>query len=642
LKRFTQFVKAVRELGLKVLLNQVCYQFLIRSGIAQFQTRQPPLSTPTTNFSILQLNFDGLVEITGADRTSIISTADRICDDEFRPYGAEWQKLQFIPGKFTKHWTFYERHPSHLGIEDIKDIWEPSRFGWAVWLANAYLLTKNEKYSEYFWQKWQEWQVSNPPYCGPNWSSAQEVSIRIIVFSFLIAVFKGSKSTTPDRINALSISLFQHACRIPPTLTYARAQRNNHLLSEAAGLFSAGFLFSSSPLGKRWIMQGWRIFNYALQDQIDTHGVYIQHSVNYHRLMLQLALWVDFIRRSAGFEWPQKSQIALDLSTRWLADLVDPANGTTPNSGHNDGSDIFPFGNLSISDYHPVLQAASRSFCGRDCLVKGKWDAFSYVLDLQSKSPSLQPGIPQENSSSVYRIGDSKNYGFINIPKFTGRPAHADLLHVDIWKDGHPITLDAGTFRYNAAEPWQNGLARTNCHNTITVDGKDQMTRLSRFLWVDKASGRVVERDGCRILAEHNGYRKIGLFHQRALAWQPPDTWLITDALLPSGHKATGGSHTITLHWLVPFAPWHLIDSAILLDTTVGKVTIQAYCNLPLTFSAISAGEYLIGSGKPAPTLGWYSPTYNQKIPAISLCWILVTPVFPITLTTRFILDKNR
>jgi hypothetical protein len=640
--RPTQLVKVVRELGLKVLLNQSYYQLLLRSGLAQATTCQPPRSAPKVNFSDLHIQIEGFAEITASDRVSILSIADRICVGEYRPYNAEWQKLSF-PSKFSnKHWTFFEHHSGFVNVEDIKDIWEPSRFGWAVWLANAYLLTKNDKYVDFFWEKRDEWQKANPPYNGPNWSSAQEVAIRIMVLSLVFSIFAGSKSSTTDRKNALILSLFQHACRIPPTLSYARAQRNNHLLSEAAGLFTAGFLFSSSPQGKLWLIKGWRIFNTALQDQIDPHGVYIQHSVNYHRLMLQLALWVDLIRRTAGFEWPKKSKEALQMATGWLSEQIESKNGLIPNSGHNDGSDLFPLGNLSISDYRPVLQAASRAFCGCGCLDNGKWDAFSHILYLPVKKPSLLRDIPQGRSSAVYKLGDDDNRGFINIPNFTGRPAHADLLHVDIWKDGQPITLDAGTYRYNAAEPWQNSLARTNCHNTISVDGKDQMTRQSRFLWVDKAAGRVVERDGCRILAEQNGYRKIGLIHQRALAWLRPDTWVVTDALLPSGRKATGGIHIITLHWLVPLAPWHLNGSDILLETSVGKITIQVGCNLPFQFSAISAGEYLMGSGEPGPTLGWYSPTYSQKLPALSLCWTVETPVFPITLTTRFILDKNR
>lgn len=636
-----QLLKVARELGPKVLINQAFYQFLLRSGLAKLLTQQAPRSAPICDLSNLSFEVDAINHLSAEGRSTILSVADRICQGEYRPYGADWQKLDFITSQYSQHWTFYERKFNLSKIEDIKDIWEPSRFSWAIWLANAYLITKNEKYSEYFWEKWQEWQLANPPYCGPNWTSSQEVAIRILSFSFVSWAFSDAHSSTVERKNALTQSIFQHAWRIPPTLSYAMAQRNNHILSEAAGLFTAGFLFSNSTVGKSWLSQGWKIFNTALQDQIDSHGVYIQHSVNYHRLMLQLAVWVDCLRRSSGYLWPQRSRVALNKATYWLADLVDPSNGATLNLGHNDGSDLFAMGNNSISDYRPVLQAAGRAFCDVSFFGNGDWDEFSTVFGLKTR-PRIDPEVEtQHKSPGIHRLGEGNNRGYIHIPRFSGRPAHADLLHVDLWKDWQPVTLDAGTYRYNAADPWQNSLTRTNCHNTIMVDSKDQMTRISRFLWVDKPNCRIIEQDATRILAEHDGYRSVGLLHQRALAWQRPNTWLITDALLPSGNKEHG-SHTITLHWLVPLVPWQGSGSAIGLETSTGHVTIQVNCNLPSNFSAISAGNYLQGTGQNQPTLGWYSPTYSQKEPALSLCWIVESPVFPLTISTRFILDGNR
>jgi hypothetical protein len=79
----------------------------------------------------------------------------------------------------------------------------------------------------------------------------------------------------------LAETIAAHAARIPPTLAYARAQNNNHLLTEAVGLYTAGAALAEHPRADYWRDLGWRWLNAALQSQIDGDGTYIQHSTNY-------------------------------------------------------------------------------------------------------------------------------------------------------------------------------------------------------------------------------------------------------------------------------------------------------------------------------------------------------------------------
>jgi hypothetical protein len=100
-----------------------------------------------------------------------------------------------------------------------------------------------------FWERWEKFIDANPPYNGVHWMSGQEVAIRLIGLCFAAQVFSGSQQSTPDRMLALGRSVAAHASRIPPSLSYARAQNNNHLLVEAAGLYTAGCP-AESPQGK--------------------------------------------------------------------------------------------------------------------------------------------------------------------------------------------------------------------------------------------------------------------------------------------------------------------------------------------------------------------------------------------------------
>ncbi len=110
---------------------------------------------------------------------------------------------------------------------------------------------------------------------------------------------------------------------------------------------------------------------------------------------------------------------------------------------------------------------------------------------------------------------------------FTSRPGHADQLHLDLWWRGYNLAQDAGTNHYNDPPPWNNVLRRTGVHNTISVDGLDQMTLAGRFLWLDWAQARLIDHARSndlaweRLTAQHDGYRRLGVIHQRSVTCCP-------------------------------------------------------------------------------------------------------------------------
>ncbi len=135
-------------------------------------------------------------------------------------------------------------------------MWEPARFGWAFTLGRAYHLSGDEKYAAAFWQFFETFTDANPPCLGPHWMSGQEVALRLMAFVWAAQVFAASPSSTPERKSRLAASVAAHAARIPPTLVYARSQQNNHLLSEAAGLLTAGLALPDHPGAASWRRPG--------------------------------------------------------------------------------------------------------------------------------------------------------------------------------------------------------------------------------------------------------------------------------------------------------------------------------------------------------------------------------------------------
>jgi asparagine synthase (glutamine-hydrolysing) len=205
----------------------------------------------------------------------------------------------------------------------------------------------------------------------------------------------------------------------------------------------------------------------------------------------------------------------------------------------------------------------------------------------------------------------------IRCAHYRDRPRHADQLHLDLWWQGVNIACDAGTYLYNGEPPWDNGLAGTGVHNTVAVDGQDQMMRAGRFLWLDWAQGQVRRPadppDG--LLAywegEHDGYRSLSdpITHRRAVARLGDEAWLVVDDLVGEG------KHAFCLHWLLADLPYRLdgADCRLILTTDQGAFGIQvmAWPEAVPGFSLVRAD--------PTSVRGWQSRYYGQRDPALSL-----------------------
>src|SRR3972149_3366798 len=135
------------------------------------------------------------------------------------------------------------------------------------------------------------WRRTNPPNRGVHWASAQEVGLRILALAFAERAFFPEWSRREERLQQVAQMVGFHAARIPPTLDYARAQRNNHLLSEAAGLYTAGLLYPELRDSDRWRSLGRRQLEAGFARQVFDDGGYIQHSTTYQRLALSLGGW---------------------------------------------------------------------------------------------------------------------------------------------------------------------------------------------------------------------------------------------------------------------------------------------------------------------------------------------------------------
>ena len=664
--------KAARQLGLPELVSYLRYQIGLRSGFYRRVTSHAPQSAPGPFHPVLILpSREDLLAVAGKHTSELLEHAAEIVDGKVRLFGTQPVPLQLTPPGKLQHWTVYERGHIFEEVRDIKFVWEPARFGWTFTLGRAYLITGDDIYPQAFWKHVENFLSANPPYQGPNWCSAQEVALRIIAFVFALQVFSPSPQTTPERSARLIEAVATHATRIPPSLAYARAQNNNHLLTEAAGLYTAGLALPKHPSAHSWQVAGWQVFNQALHKQIASDGCYIQHSTNYQRLMLQIALWVGSLSTmgQAPQVFPTESRRLLAAATCWLLALAEPSSGGVPNLGPNDGAYILPLSACPFADYRPVLQASAATFLGESPFPTGPWDEMKFwfqastaVSDHISTSEKHTNDCVTRIQSPVLRNRARDSWAYLRAARFQSRPGHADQLHLDLWWRGLNIALDPGTFLYNTPPPWDNSLARTAVHNTVQLGELDQMTRAGRFLWLDWAQAEIVssqfadDHSLISLTAQHDGFMRVGTLHRR-MVQSRADGWWVKDDLLPCGLRQQASSPVeARLHWLLPDWPWEIDDSGnqpgkpyryvvrlksphgwlqLLINTTA--VYQNANHEYQHQFQLIRVGELVHGDGQAHPTWGWISPTYNQKQPALSVA-VYQTGSLPLSFSTRWVL----
>ncbi len=618
-KKLRIAIKAVQELGLQQVYLYGLYRLGMRSGHYRRLTPAHPAgldNLPEVDLKLFQLPDREIYrQCLGERREVLLSEAEEILSGKIRFFGGDQAAFDFSLSQPLKHWSLTrENYPG----QDIKLIWEPARLGWVFVLCRAFWLTNDEKYAEACWQNLEKFWQANPVNLGPNWSSAQEVAIRIWGLIFAGQVLPQAGATTPERMARLTASLMEHARRIPPTLVYAQAQNNNHLVSEAVGLYLAGCCFPKLPEAQQWKRLGWQWFNWAIQVQVADDGTYIQQSMNYHRLVLDEA--VLFVRAASleGDKLPQLTQSRLQAAAGWLLGQLDLLSGKVPNLGHNDGARVLPLAAGDFSDYFPTAQTAANVFFHQGCLEDGYWNEPCLWLGSHPHH-TTRLDFPY-STPAVHRLGTKECWGTIRAVQFHGRPAHADQLHVDLWWQGQNVAMDAGTYAYNLPQPWENGLAHTQIHNTVTVDYQDQMERAGRFLWLNRAQA-TWQIDGQSISAQHSGYRQRGILHARKLEWFPPCVWQVIDRIEVTREPVD--SHCFSLHWLLPDWLWELREGQLFLAAPMGKIAIKIAVKsegnqIEPQFRIIRAGQVILGKEANQPTFGWVSPTYLKRYPALS------------------------
>lgn len=368
--------------------------------------------------------------------------------------------------------------------EDIKLVWELSRFAWLVPMAQQARAGDTAAHARL--NAWlAAWIADNPPYIGPNWKCGQEASIRVLVLALASAVLGQTDAPSDALIELLRL----HLTRIAPTISYALGQDNNHGTSEAAALFVGGSWLARCGLGEgeRWAAVGRKWLEERAIALIAEDGSFSQHSVVYHRLMIDSYALSEWWRARCKLpEFSKPATARLGKAVDWLHQMTDPITGDAPNLGANDGARLIVLSDADYRDFRPSVERAMVLFRGVRAYPDVK-DAAAELAWLGISSEDLAP----EPASTQYDLGGyailvkGNARALLRYPRFRFRPSQADALHLDVWIGSRNVIRDAGTYKYYAHPDPATYFGGTKGHSTIEFDGRDQMPRLSRFLFAE-------------------------------------------------------------------------------------------------------------------------------------------------------------
>ena len=175
---------------------------------------------------------------------------------------------------------------------------------------------------------------------------------------------------------------------------------------------------------------------------------------------------------------------------------------------------------------------------------------------------------------------------------------HAGIFSYELSLAGRRIIVDGGTPGY-AADGARQRARGTAAHNTVRIDGENQYEVWKAFRVGRRAKVSTVchqsGHDHAWISAAHDGYKRLGVEHRRAIAVLGGSGWVVIDWFRGRGR--------------------HRIESFLHLHPEVEIVPVEGAVNLPaIGYSLIdlTAGRFEIRDD-------WHSPRLGQRIPSRTL-----------------------
>ena len=435
------------------------------------------------------------------EKEKIVKIADQTCSHVFDLLGSgpvhlgdeiNWH-LDFKSGHQWDRNIYYKCHKwasLPRGV-DIKVPWELSRCLHFSSLGMADWITGDPKYYREFKAQVRHWISSNPYTYGVNWACAMDVAIRAVNWINALMLFQHriEEDTDESFYEELVEALWLAGVHINRNLEWNGPKSTgagNHFISDITGLFALGLVFRKKRVGTQWLKRSRTWFEREITKQVHEDGANYESSTYYHRLVLEMFLWVNTLADRAGEPFSDSYKERLCKMGGFTAAYTSPS-GRAMQIGDNDSGRLLRAGVGSASDHRYLLDG---------CVGEGGGvDRFLLVGDQANALPvsCAEEAYPD---GGLYFLAQGDVWLGVRAGQVLhrGGHAHCDQLAVVFSAKGRDFIVDRGTGIYTPDSEMRNEFRATACHNTIQINDWEQCQ---------------FERDRCRVFQMANDTRTV-------------------------------------------------------------------------------------------------------------------------------------
>jgi len=538
------------------------------------------------------------------------------------------------------------------GGVDIKYLWELNRHVWWVPIAQAYVVSGDDKYLQALSNLLDSWLAACQYPIGANWSSPVEHGIRLINWSIVWHLIGGSTSPIFDGDKGKQLldrwltSIYQHLRFASDNYSFY-SSADNHLIGEAAGVFVGAHTWDywSETRSLRTRAKG--ILEEEMLKQFSPDGVNLEQAMCYHKFSLEFLLASQLCGAANSDDFSPAYKTRVCSAIEFTAAVMDCA-GRVPTIGDSDDGKVFSFvGDGATSPYQSLLAIGAVLFGSRQ--LKSKlyelgveeinerlWLVVPETPEADGKSLSTELPVRFDKGGYVllgrylHLAGELRitmDVGPLGYNRIAGH-GHADALSVLLSHQGEDFLIDPGTYCYNAAPEFRKYFRGTSAHNTVVIDGTDQSIYGGSFLWLRDVVSEVhhFSDDGVKTIvkASHNGYLRLGdpVRHFRQLTFDRDSLELVVEDRFECAKP-----HRCKLHW-------HFSPECLLEVDGDGWVATREVGTLSLQMEFADCRESIVVGGD-SPPMGWVSKRFYEKQPTQVL--VVEGEIRPSsTITTKF------
>ena len=457
---------------------------------------------------------------------------------DYEKYKSAWSAGFQTENEWPNTFSYSLEYKQRDDIGDARTNWELNRHFQFALLAKNYYASGDKKYLNELAMLFEDWDQKNPFLWGISWTSVMEVAIRCSNWCYTYCFLAKSNYVSKEILTQLQTGILNMTAYIENH--YSRySSANNHLIVEAYAIGQSGVLFGN----QKWIDLATSILTREFPIQNYADGINKELSLHYQSFYMEAVGLLMRLLVKNGISVSKSWYTWLSIMSEYLASCIGKY-GEVVEFGDNDEGKILDLCG-GFNHYRYVLGLMSCLLGTEYTDVNMCCENIDWLFTEKERTEACKKNryIPKkrtcykEGGNTIIRSDDERiligiDHAALGFGSIAAH-GHADALSFQMYVDGQPIFIDPGTYIYHCNIENRNAFRRTENHNTVCIDGKDQSEMLGAFLWGKRAECLLdiyEENAGnVKIQASHNGYSPV--IHSRTYTFNDIDEMGITDEI---------------------------------------------------------------------------------------------------------------